>query len=161
MAKYLTLALYLTYQCYVRMSELLSLQWGHASWATQHLSLYLGHTKNDPHGLNPNYTTTSPQLAHMLGHVYQYVANSPPLDTPIIPFINTQLNQALANALHHINSTSHPAYPLPPNTYITWHSLRHGHATDAAIANHTLPQIMSQGRWKSKAACSLYPLLTC
>ena len=154
-AKLLTLALYLTYQCFLRVSELTSLTWAHASWATQHLTLFLGCTKNDPQGLHPNYTTEAPQLAHMLAHVHQTVANNPHPDSPIIPFTSQQLNQALTNALHHINQTSPPTYP-PPNTFVSWHSLRHGHPTDLAINNLPIPHIMSQGRWRTKAACSLY-----
>ncbi len=155
-AKLLTLATYLSYECFLRVSELCTLTWGSASWATHHLSLYLGKTKNDPLLQHPHYTTTAPQLAHMLAHVHDTVANQPNPNTPVIPFNPTDLNQALQAALQHLNSNHPPLYPSPPKTFITWHSLKHGHAVDLALAKHSLPTIMAKGRWHTKAACSLY-----
>ena len=130
--------------------------WGTASWTTHHLTLYLGHTKNDPLAQHPNYTIQAPRLAHMLAYTYTTVLNSPPLDTPVIPYTPQELNHCLTLALQHLNSQSPPLYPIPRGTHITWHSHRHGHATDAAIANTPLPTLIKQGRWHTRAACSLY-----
>ena len=91
-AQYLTLALYLSYYCLLRVSELCALLWQHLNWVAQHLTLYLGITKGDQQARNPYVNTKEPSLLKIITHIHS-IHNPNPL-TPVIPFTPAQLNYA-------------------------------------------------------------------
>ena len=147
-ARIFIIALYLSYWCLLRSGETTTLTWRDAHWAGTHLSLALGITKGDPTGSHPAYQTTAPLLIRLLTHQHHHCQPHP--QDHIIPCSPTILNAALQRALPHVT------YPLPPNTFITWHSLRHGRTLDLHDQGCTGPHLQRRGRWATHAACRLY-----
>jgi integrase len=147
-AKLIILAIYLSYLCMLRISELLQLTWFDASWAATHLTLHLGATKGDPTGQTPNHSIQAPQLIHMLTHLHQLI--KPKSTEPLIPFTAQYLNQVLKHALTLIN------YPIPKSAFCTWHSFRHGRAIDLTKAGNPTSTLLQHGRWHTQAAAQLY-----
>ena len=82
-AQYLTLALYLSYYCLLRVNELCHLHWHHLQWISNHLSLYLGATKGDQQALHPHLETTQPCLIQMIAYLYKHQQPDP---ITLIPF---------------------------------------------------------------------------
>jgi len=153
-AQLLTLALYMSYYCLLRVNELCSLQWQHMSWPAQHLSLYLGVTKGDQQARHPYYNTKEPSLLRMLTHIAAHCHPDPM--QPVIPLSPAQLNFALHQALLAVSAQ----YPIPQGTFCTWHSLRHGRAVDLHLAGLSSTNLCQQGRWCSQAAANLYLYFT-
>ena len=153
-AQLLTLALYTSYYCLLRVSELCALIWQHLAWVATHLSLYLGVTKGDQQAKHPYLTVTEPSLLHMLSHI-QTTTHPNPLH-PVIPYTPAQLNYALQQALQNLTTE----YPIPTGAFCTWHSLRHGRAVDLHLQGTSTQSLCQQGRWGSQAAANLYLYFT-
>ena len=132
----------------LRVSELCTLTWHDILLTHQHLHLHLGATKGDQHAQHPDYTLHSRILTQMLSHIHKLI--SPPDYYKVIPYTPHQLNQVLTQALSQVH------YPIPTAAFCSWHSLRHGRAVDLSITGHTLPSLMSHGRWATQAATKLY-----
>ena len=147
-ARVFIVALYLSYWCLLRSGEVTGITWGDALWAGIHLTLALGITKGDPTGSHPPYRTKAPLLIRLLAHQHTHLKPHP--QARIVPCSPVTLNAALQRALTQVT------YPIPPRTYLSWHSLRHGRALDLHDEGCKGIHLQRRGRWATHAASQLY-----
>lgn len=137
-----TLAYRLGYAALLRISELLGIRCRHLKFVGRGVQILIPFSKTDQLGHGIHVLVRCPVICQQLA---QMVTGLPP-DAFIFRISSTLLNNVIRLTARDSRWTG----------YFSFHSLRHGKASDLWDATHSLPLVMAAGRWSSVAAARLY-----
>jgi len=135
-------ALALGYAVLFRVSEALNVLVCHISFTPAGILIFLPHSKTDQFRKGVYMRVQDRRLCTLLRGL---CANRQP-GQPIFSITAALLNAVIRQAA---------AYWAWPG-FFSFHSLRHGRATDVWLASRSLEAVMSVGRWSSKSAARWY-----
>ena len=133
----------LGYAALFRISESRGVLMRHLTFFVGGVLLYLPTSKTDPLSRGVSVKVqTDPRLRELLLRLHRPGDPDAPLFRVTPAYINVLLQQA--------------ALSCGWQGYYSYHSLRHGRATDLWVANHDLQALMVAGRWRTRGAARYY-----
>ena len=136
------LAFRLGYAALLRISELLAIRRRQVSLARNRVLIFLPSSKNDQMSHGMTVVVRCPIVYQQLA---ERIADLPPQS-----FVFTVSSTLLNHVIRLVAREAHW------EGYFSFHSLRHGRASDLWEEHHSLPMLMAAGRWLSMAAARIY-----
>ena len=136
------LAFRLGYAALLRISELLGIRRRHVRFVRNRVHIYLPSSKNDQMAQGMTVVVRCPMVSQQLA---ERIADLPPHS-----FVFTISSTLLNHVIRLVACEAHW------EGYFSFHSLRHGRASDLWEEFHSMPLLMAAGRWWSIAAARIY-----
>ena len=135
-------ALALGYEALFRVSEALDVMASHVSFTPEGVLIFLPASKTDQYRKGITIRVRERRLCSLLSQLCAQKGPHQRLFTISARLLNAVIRSA----------ASFWAWP----GYYSYHSLRHGRATDVWLATGSLDAVMQAGRWRTKAAARWY-----
>ena len=126
----------------LRVSEVLESEAAHYEFSTKAVELYLPHSKTDQLRRGVRIKSTHPMLCRMLRKLCAGVPPGQRIFTIQAAYLNELIRKG--------------ANVLGWEGYYSFHSFRHGTATDIWLETKDLHKVQLAGRWWTKAAARWY-----
>jgi len=135
-------ALALGYEALFRVQESLSVVGAHVSFTAEGVLIFLPSSKTDQFRKGVYMRVRDRRLCHLLRRLCATTQPHQQLFSITAKFLNSIIRQA----------ASYYAWP----GFFSYHSLRHGRATDIWLTTRSLEAVMQAGRWSTKSAARWY-----
>ena len=130
------------YEALLRISESLGLRPENITMVEEAVEIYLCHSKTDQYGKGVSVRVTCPRLRELLHTLKATTPMGQPIFTVSADYVNAIISEVAQEAQW--------------SGFYSYHSLRHGRATDLWITTRDIHRVMLAGRWSTRAAARWY-----
>ena len=138
----ITASFLLAYRGFLRISEVKGLRRRHVVITAQEITCFIQSSKSDRLGHGVTVHIHDQRVIQLMQHYWLVTAH----DAYLFPLDPTMLNTIIEQTAKAVRWVG----------YFSFHSFRHGAATDLWRRTHNLPLLMARGRWRSKGAARYY-----